>query len=190
MARLIRKSKRRDRIERLENVARSGHERAAKRRIEKIFLRDFPAYELAGLAVARAVKEPLGDRIHEFIGVRERLDLVEANKPVELIYAPDVVVLEFGFNRVLPFAAPGFPDSLERGRTNVEAQFTRDPAYRIIHYRSVKNLRAITCHPHGITGRCPKPRSPAQRQDDSRRKFRALDCPSGNNPGHDSRPIR
>jgi hypothetical protein len=52
-------------------------------RIEIIFLRDFPAGDLVCLGLSGAVKQPLRDRIHEFIGVGERFVLVIANEVVE-----------------------------------------------------------------------------------------------------------
>ena len=44
---------RRERIERLENVALAGDQRAAESGIEEIFLDDAPADDLLGVAVSR-----------------------------------------------------------------------------------------------------------------------------------------
>src|SRR5467141_953393 len=66
---LLRERERRDRIERLQNVPRSGNERAIKGWVEEILLRYAPAHQLVGLSVSRAVKQTLRDRIHEFICV-------------------------------------------------------------------------------------------------------------------------
>ena len=103
---LIREGERRNRIERLKNIARSRNQRAIKSRVEVIFLRQLPAHKLVGLAVAGAVKQTLRDRVHEFIGVGQRLVFVKANKVVELIHASHIVVRDFRIDGVLPFPFP------------------------------------------------------------------------------------
>ena len=139
MARLIRKCKRRDRIEGLENVTRSRNQCAAKRGIEVILLGDLPADQLVGMAIARPMKQALGDGIHEFISVGERFVIVKPNKLIELIYSSYVVVLDFGINRVFPFAAPGFPrccapaeggrrSTLQLGRWSSRSGLTTTPS--------------------------------------------------------------
>src|SRR5229473_2729288 len=113
---LFSKGKRRDGIKRLKDVASPGNERAVERGIEVVFLRHAPTDKLVGLAAFSAAEQPLCDRIHEFIRVRQGFVFIKANKAVELIHAAHVVVGDFRIDRVLPFSGPAFPDALERRR--------------------------------------------------------------------------
>src|SRR5579863_2141668 len=75
--RLIGKCEWRNGIERLKHVARSRNKRASEGRIEIIGLGDFPGDQILRLAVSDPVEQPLGNGVHEIVGVSECFVLVE-----------------------------------------------------------------------------------------------------------------
>ena len=90
---------------RLENVARSGQQRAAESRIEVALLHELPGEDLLHVVAALGVNA-VRHREHQLVGVGEQVALVEADEPIEVLADPgDVPVHRARLDHVLQLVA-------------------------------------------------------------------------------------
>src|SRR5580692_1722945 len=81
---LISKRKRRDGIERCENVALPRHQRPSKSRIEVVLGRQAPSEKFFSLAVTAFAEESLRDAGFDFAGVCNCVVFVKTNNSAEI----------------------------------------------------------------------------------------------------------
>src|ERR1700738_2862033 len=168
------KSEWRNRIQRLEDVACTGNNCAAERRIEVMFLRDAPGKKLGGVVVAVFHKKTLRNAVLDFIGIGDRGIGVEANEVRKMVYAGHVTVRSVGFDGVFVFARGQVKKSLEGRRSKGHFKFSgisRDgiPTQRSWRRKRVAVTRSTKCRRGGDAEPGPK----VQRNGHAWRKFGA-----------------
>src|SRR5581483_9691183 len=82
-------------IECCKNIALTGNEGAAERRIEIVFRRHPPGEKFLGLPIGGLTKEALRQGGFDFAGVGDGVVLVESNDAAEIINAGDVVIRNY-----------------------------------------------------------------------------------------------
>src|SRR5579864_3289481 len=111
-----------DGIQRLDYIWLAGDDGAAEIGIEEIFLNDAPGDEFLGSTVCGAAEQAVGDAVLKFICVGERVVIIEANNPAEIVHAIDVTIDNVRLDGVFPFCSVKIVDAFERRQAQIESQ--------------------------------------------------------------------
>src|SRR5437763_12071047 len=124
-----RKSKRRDGIQRLKNVALPVDDGPAERGIEIMLLRDAPGNHFLRLLLAVFPVKALRKTIFDFAGVRQRGVAVEPNKVCKIVHPSNVAVGDLGLDAVSElsanpaFLSPSLEEAFEGRRSKLDRKF-------------------------------------------------------------------
>src|SRR5579885_1345671 len=149
-------------IECCKNIALTGNEGAAERRIEIVFRRHPPGEKFLGLPIGGLTKEALRQGGFDFAGVGDGVVLVESNDAAEIINAGDVVIRNYWLDDVLPFAAAVAPNAFDGRRPQLCAEFAVGAEKPLIDRHTIEELFAIIGDPKSGGAGDAKPGSPTQ----------------------------
>src|ERR1700733_48923 len=170
-ARLVRKGKRRECVECLKHVGLAGNERAAKRGVEEVFLSKTPGDELFGVTGARAAVQALRDSILDFVGVSQRIVLIESQESSEIIHAVYVAIHRVGFDYVLPLRCPALVHAFKYGHADVDRQLLGVAEQPLVEKRSASELAAVIRRAKSEARGHAEPLAKMQRDRHGRREF-------------------
>src|ERR1700723_1177635 len=142
-ARLVRKGKRRESVERLKHVELAGHKRPAEGGIEEIFLSELPGDELFGVTRTRAAVQSLGDSILDFVGVGQRIVLVEAQETSEVVPAVHVAIHRVRLDHVLPLRSAVVVHAFKYRHADIHRQLLGVAIQSLVEERSAPELAAV-----------------------------------------------